>query len=84
MFDSMIAAIRENTAKMILTVRLRKQADAPPREPGHQAPPAATARVNGKRAHPGLMRLLANRLPHHFWKKFIIGVRSLPNTALPS
>ena len=29
MFDSMIAAIRENTAKMILTVRLRKKEEAP-------------------------------------------------------
>ena len=32
MFDSMIAAIRENTAKMILTVRLRKKEEAPQRE----------------------------------------------------
>ena len=31
MFDSMIAAIRENTAKMILTVRLRKKEEAPQR-----------------------------------------------------
>ena len=29
MFDSMIAAIRENTAKMMLTVRLRKKEEAP-------------------------------------------------------
>ena len=32
MFDSMIAAIRENTAKMMLTVRLRKKEEAPQRE----------------------------------------------------
>ena len=32
MFDSMIAAIRENTAKMMLTVRLRKKEEAPKRE----------------------------------------------------
>ena len=32
MFDSMIAAIRENTAKMMLTVRLRRTEDAPQRE----------------------------------------------------
>ena len=32
MFDSMLAAIRENTAKMILTVRLRKKEEAPQRE----------------------------------------------------
>ena len=31
MFDSMIAAIRENTAKMMLTVRLRKKEEAPQR-----------------------------------------------------
>ena len=32
MFDSMIAAIRENTAKMMLTVRLRRKEEAPQRE----------------------------------------------------
>ena len=32
MFDSMIAAIRENTAKMMLTVRLRTKEEAPQRE----------------------------------------------------
>ncbi len=42
MFDSMIAAIRENTAKMILTVRLRKK-EAPQREQVAQETTAATA-----------------------------------------
>ncbi|MGI6254304.1 MAG: preprotein translocase subunit SecA [Acutalibacter sp.] len=32
MFDGMIATIRENTAKMMLTVRLRKKEEAPKRE----------------------------------------------------
>ena len=32
MFDGMIAAIRENTAKMMLTVRLRRKEEAPQRE----------------------------------------------------
>ncbi len=42
MFDSMIAAIRENTAKMILTVRLRKK-EVPQREQVAQETTAATA-----------------------------------------
>ena len=36
MFDSMIAAIRENTAKMMLTVRLRKNGGRPPAGAGGQ------------------------------------------------
>ena len=40
MFDSMIAAIRENTAKMMLTVRLRKKEAGPQREPGGPKRPA--------------------------------------------
>ena len=36
MFDSMIAAIRENTAKMMLTVRLRKKGRRPPAGAGGQ------------------------------------------------
>jgi preprotein translocase subunit SecA len=43
MFDSMIAAIRENTAKMILTVRLRKKEEAPQREQVAQETTASTA-----------------------------------------
>ena len=42
MFDSMIAAIRENTAKMILTVRLRKK-EAPQREQVAKETKAGTA-----------------------------------------
>lgn len=42
MFDSMIAAIRENTAKMILTVRLR-QKEAPKREQVAKETSAGTA-----------------------------------------
>ena len=42
MFDGMIAAIRENTAKMILTVRLRKK-EAPQREQVAQESTASTA-----------------------------------------
>ena len=42
MFDSMIAAIRENTAKMMLTVRLRKK-EAPQREQVAKEPKAGTA-----------------------------------------
>ena len=43
MFDSMIAAIRENTAKMILTVRLRKKEEAPQREQVAKETSAGTA-----------------------------------------
>ena len=43
MFDGMIAAIRENTAKMILTVRLRKKEEAPKREQVAQETGASTA-----------------------------------------
>ena len=42
MFDAMIAAIRENTAKMILTVRLR-QKEAPQREQVAKETSAGTA-----------------------------------------
>ncbi len=43
MFDGMIATIRENTAKMILTVRLRKKEEAPQREQVAQETGAAGA-----------------------------------------
>ena len=50
MFDSMIAAIRENTAKMMLTVRLRKKEEAPQRE---QVAQETGTSCRGQRPPPG-------------------------------
>ena len=52
MFDGMISAIRENTAKMILTVRLRKKEEAPQREQVAQETTASTAGDNTAQKQP--------------------------------